>query len=897
MSTITQFPSGNTQYRIEFDYLARTFVVVTLVNSSNPTLNRVLEVGRDYRFLSPTMIEMLIDQSGFDIVRIHRQTGTDLVVDFRNGSVLTASDLTNSELQAIHIAEEGRDQTVDLAKEYADAAGNSAGNAKDSEDEARQIAASIKAAGRIGYITRRSFEKGFNITTWNEVLLWEEDGEYYRWDGTLPKNVPAGSTPETSEWVSVGDASLRADLSLSDGEKLLGECNNITTLRTIEPNRDGQRITLREHTAGTGYGGGQFRAKIDGSNYADNNGTIIKTTGGAVWLRINADILNPLMFGAQPSKDFDSSASFRNALATGSIHVPDGEFKVVNVQVPNNTSIRGNGYKSKIVVPAGQASLLVGNSSAGSTVDYFDCCNVSDIHIFSESKDAGTVGLKLNGISSSRFENICFTKTHAVIQQDHAEGCQFINIYNSDLEDGNTDPNFVVFSRINKRSNDNIYSRFIARATDTEIYLGMASGVSSQAQHDGITIKDCILFPCQNDNIYAANITHSSIINNKLFVPGRNNLRVEYAMVNTNVQNNEFAWAGRFTAGGADAVLIQTAAGSGLTAYGQCDISGNVASMPSGCAFRVNGLAQFNIHHNTIVSPNNIKTTVTGPFTAKKYDAIRINAGCGYFTVDSNMVTTGRHGQGGDDFSTNWRFDVYVESGVMNGLVKHDTINVRNLSTYCEVVLPRIDRMMKQRSTQKEVRSPYAIDRWVVNSGSVTMSVVSSTNPYDEEATNVVQQFVFPGGESCTVSQPQVATAAGGSIGANFMVRCVGVTSAWVTFSLSENGGVPATHTMMINDGWNEVDLRKIGTITAGYSMFSITTADACTIQIAELRVTPTKKATQTSGVYFGTSAPVVGFWKLGDVVMNSAPATGSPRGWVCTTSGIPGVWVPEGNL
>lgn len=219
MSTITQFPSGNTQYRIEFDYLARTFVVVTLVNSSNPTLNRVLEVGRDYRFLNPTMIEMLVDQSGFDIVRIHRQTGTDLVVDFRNGSVLTASDLTNAELQAIHIAEEGRDQTVDLAKEYADAAGSSAGNAKDSEDEARRIAESIRESGRISYITRRSFEKGFNVITWNEVLLWEEDGEYYRWDGTLPKNVPAGSTPETSggiglgAWVSVGDATLRSDLA------------------------------------------------------------------------------------------------------------------------------------------------------------------------------------------------------------------------------------------------------------------------------------------------------------------------------------------------------------------------------------------------------------------------------------------------------------------------------------------------------------------------------------------------------------------------------------------------------------------------------------------------------------------------------------------------------------
>lgn len=240
MSTITQFPSGNTQYRIEFDYLARTFVVVTLVNSSNPTLNRVLEVGRDYRFLNPTMIEMLVDQSGFDIVRIHRQTGTDLVVDFRNGSVLTASDLTNAELQAIHIAEEGRDQTVDLAKEYADAAGSSAGNAKDSEDEARRIAENIKASGLIGYITRRSFEKGFNVITWNEVLLWEEDGGYYRWDGTLPKNVPAGSTPETAggiglgAWVSVGDAALRSQLSSHYGATMVRTTSGNTVQKYLE---------------------------------------------------------------------------------------------------------------------------------------------------------------------------------------------------------------------------------------------------------------------------------------------------------------------------------------------------------------------------------------------------------------------------------------------------------------------------------------------------------------------------------------------------------------------------------------------------------------------------------------------------------------------------------------
>lgn len=217
--TITQFPAGGTQYRISFDYLARPFVVVTLVNSSDNSKNKVLTVGVDYKFVTITSIEMLSSQSGFDIVQIHRFTSTELVVDFRDGSVLTANDLTNAELQAIHIAEEGRDQTVDLARQYAEAAGSSANKAKGSENEARRLVESMKSAGLMGYITRKSFEKGFRMTEWNEVLLQESSGEYFRWDGAFPKVVPAGSTPESTggqgagKWLSVGDATLRTELA------------------------------------------------------------------------------------------------------------------------------------------------------------------------------------------------------------------------------------------------------------------------------------------------------------------------------------------------------------------------------------------------------------------------------------------------------------------------------------------------------------------------------------------------------------------------------------------------------------------------------------------------------------------------------------------------------------
>ncbi len=76
-----------------------------------------------------------------------------------------------------------------------------------------------------GYIPMDSFQQGAEITKRNEILRDETTGEYYRWDGDLPKSVPAGSTPESSggvgtgAWVSVGDASLRTEISDPDGAK------------------------------------------------------------------------------------------------------------------------------------------------------------------------------------------------------------------------------------------------------------------------------------------------------------------------------------------------------------------------------------------------------------------------------------------------------------------------------------------------------------------------------------------------------------------------------------------------------------------------------------------------------------------------------------------------------
>lgn len=49
--------------------------------------------------------------------------------------------------------------------------------------------------------------------------------------------------------------------------------------------------------------------------------------------------------------------------------------------------------------------------------------------------------------------------------------------------------------------------------------------------------------------------------------------------------------------------------------------------------------------------------------------------------------------------------------------------------------------------------------------------------------------------------------------------------------------------------------------------------------------------------IVFATAIPTTGTWPVGSNVKNSAPAVGSPKGWICTVAGTPGTWVSEGNL
>jgi len=65
-----------------------------------------------------------------------------------------------------------------------------------------------------GYILVDSFEDGYTISSRNQALRYEADGQYYRWNGDLDKVVPPGSTPASTggisenAWVSIGTSTL-----------------------------------------------------------------------------------------------------------------------------------------------------------------------------------------------------------------------------------------------------------------------------------------------------------------------------------------------------------------------------------------------------------------------------------------------------------------------------------------------------------------------------------------------------------------------------------------------------------------------------------------------------------------------------------------------------------------
>ena len=220
---------------------------------------------------------------------------------------------------------------------------------------------SKNAISEFGWIPVGTFQAGATLSLPNHILKDTADNEYYRWDGALPKVVPAGSTPTTSggvgigAWVSVGDASLRSDLSSTRGWSYIGEFESVADLAGVTGFVDQALVSVKSFLTGRSVGGGQFRWMAS-SSLADDGFSVIKptsVTGNGRWVNVRRGYLTPPECGAVPDDStFDSAVALNRWVSQNYCEGTNNTYyssRTIEITSPGN-EVHINAKKMKIVI-------------------------------------------------------------------------------------------------------------------------------------------------------------------------------------------------------------------------------------------------------------------------------------------------------------------------------------------------------------------------------------------------------------------------------------------------------------------------------------------------------------------------------------------------------------------
>jgi hypothetical protein len=235
-----------------------------------------------------------------------------------------------------------------------------------------------------GYHDIGTYAAGLEITARNQIFL--RSGEYYRAAAslTLPYTTTGDWATEGSDFVSVGDATLRQELAAngstlvtvvtSTGTQILDESldkrvavSPNSTLSGLEEGslKDNQSIYLAGKTSvGDGGGGTLYVDKIDTTTPADGINTFI--LGSTRIKRPDNDRLQAAYFGAFGKDGVDYTSAFEDVIdyinAKGSTGSSGKEKKAITIMIPNGVYYIPNGLLGSIDV---DNVTLVGESQDG----------------------------------------------------------------------------------------------------------------------------------------------------------------------------------------------------------------------------------------------------------------------------------------------------------------------------------------------------------------------------------------------------------------------------------------------------------------------------------------------------------------------------------------------------
>lgn len=211
-----------------------------------------------------------------------------------------------------------------------------------------------------GWVPIGTFQEGATLTLPNQILKDEDEGEYYRWDGPLRKEVPAGSTPESAggigsgAWLSVGDASLRAALGSNSGAEFIGSGLTVS-FDTVADMKSATWISLRMNAITKGYfvagdGGGatytiqnEEPSEVGYGSHALQNGLYAHISSG--------DTAYLEQWGALAQ---DASEAIQAAVSTmqNIRSIKKREYSITKtIRIPSNRNLNFNG--SKVSMPSG----------------------------------------------------------------------------------------------------------------------------------------------------------------------------------------------------------------------------------------------------------------------------------------------------------------------------------------------------------------------------------------------------------------------------------------------------------------------------------------------------------------------------------------------------------------
>jgi len=182
-----------------------------------------------------------------------------------------------------------------------------------------------------GYVVKGTFTSGASLLNANDVIQWTTggggSGEYYRWGGSLPKNVPASSTPG-----GTGGFGPEAWVLVASAEGIANNTKNFNTIAEakVASYLDlGDIVETNEYATGWGFESG---AKYIVVNSGPDDGAFFHELDNGLFLQwLYSAMPSVTQAGINPISPVDDEAQWNDVVANNSSPikiwmVPDGTY-------------------------------------------------------------------------------------------------------------------------------------------------------------------------------------------------------------------------------------------------------------------------------------------------------------------------------------------------------------------------------------------------------------------------------------------------------------------------------------------------------------------------------------------------------------------------------------------